>query len=931
MRVQLSLCKVARCATIFFFIPLLLNAGPKLGKWFCIEAAYKDTLITDLNASITFIDANYYEADFSQKWYNGNAKALHRFSKKSDTLFTELPSGINTTYGGQSYSVGGKLQYQFMLNCPPELWIKVGQTAIGWGWPKGAKKSLVLIQTEGDTVLYLKSWDGHTRLTYTYGAKRPFHNLVTFGVRMKVQEQLGTFKPENGDSVFVDCEQGATHQQFVLHELDVEGMFQTVVDFPPRMVDSTITYRFCIKQKISKNRICETVIRKFVLEPSGQNLGAPFFDNRARKEIVANLIVANSPCLEWYPASAYNHLKNKYLVVWADNCQGDWDIVGRLLTADGHPASAVFTICRNDSTQVNPAVEFMPDFNSFMVVWEDERNGNSDVYGALISDAGQVIPVQRSLADGSFIVCNHDSSQNSPRLAYNSANGTLLCVWVDERNQYKTQYGYYTNLDIYGQRILFNGDLLTPGDFNDPKINFPVANRLDQNEYYPDVAYYGLNAWQLNEWLVVYSRSQLTSTMALKKQKGAHVNQSTNQSLASALGGGNSIWGVRIDEWGMPLDTYGRRPASNLYKAALGGRPPWLPEFPISNQAMSMYSYNGSPHVAANDLKLVPYLHKAQGGDQYSSPEFLVTWTMYDYEKSNYAGDIYYQRVAYYPDSTAARLGLKPGKEADSLSTAVLLDQQGHFPKAAFLWKTWDDFPVCIDPYNQEYNRIAYDQIDGTFLIVWNDYRLTTWDGSYVSEPGWSEPPADIFGQRLWIDPTDSAMVLLDHDGNPGASPAENTPIAFSEQDEGDRWYPAISFGFTDNQFLITYQYEGNEPQQDIYANLYNGAPSTTTGVYQPMSAKPAEYTLQQNYPNPFNPATEISYEIKKQGKVILEIFNSLGQKVTTLCEREHSPGTYHVTWPGRDSQGRQLPSGVYLYRLRINDQAISKKMLLLK
>lgn len=90
----------------------------------------------------------------------------------------------------------------------------------------------------------------------------------------------------------------------------------------------------------------------------------------------------------------------------------------------------------------------------------------------------------------------------------------------------------------------------------------------------------------------------------------------------------------------------------------------------------------------------------------------------------------------------------------------------------------------------------------------------------------------------------------------------------------------------------------------------------------QRTAALPDEFTLLQNYPNPFNPETEIRYGLLEAGHVELVIFNVMGQPVRMLVSGNQDKGWYRKVWDGRDRQGNQLASGVYLYRIivRQND-----------
>ena len=88
----------------------------------------------------------------------------------------------------------------------------------------------------------------------------------------------------------------------------------------------------------------------------------------------------------------------------------------------------------------------------------------------------------------------------------------------------------------------------------------------------------------------------------------------------------------------------------------------------------------------------------------------------------------------------------------------------------------------------------------------------------------------------------------------------------------------------------------------------------------------PKEFSLQQNYPNPFNPTTTISFTLPFDSRVILKIYNELGEEVATLGENTYSAGIHTIDW---DASG--YSSGLYFYRLEAGDFAETKKLLLLK
>jgi hypothetical protein len=93
----------------------------------------------------------------------------------------------------------------------------------------------------------------------------------------------------------------------------------------------------------------------------------------------------------------------------------------------------------------------------------------------------------------------------------------------------------------------------------------------------------------------------------------------------------------------------------------------------------------------------------------------------------------------------------------------------------------------------------------------------------------------------------------------------------------------------------------------------------------------PLTMMLYPNYPNPFNPSTTITYFLPRSQKIIVAVYNLLGQKVVNLWRGDQRAGTHSVTWDGRDRDGRIVSSGVYIYRIDAADVTKSAKMMFLK
>ncbi len=109
------------------------------------------------------------------------------------------------------------------------------------------------------------------------------------------------------------------------------------------------------------------------------------------------------------------------------------------------------------------------------------------------------------------------------------------------------------------------------------------------------------------------------------------------------------------------------------------------------------------------------------------------------------------------------------------------------------------------------------------------------------------------------------------------------------------------------------------------YSQTFSFNTSIATGVTDNRGL-PKQFALGQNYPNPFNPTTNIEFRIADFGFVSLKVYDILGREVKTLVNQVEQRGSYSVTLNARD-----LPSGVYFYKLTAGDFSAIKKLVILK
>ncbi|MEX0722099.1 MAG: T9SS type A sorting domain-containing protein [Balneolaceae bacterium] len=145
-----------------------------------------------------------------------------------------------------------------------------------------------------------------------------------------------------------------------------------------------------------------------------------------------------------------------------------------------------------------------------------------------------------------------------------------------------------------------------------------------------------------------------------------------------------------------------------------------------------------------------------------------------------------------------------------------------------------------------------------------------------------------------------------------------------------DTTFAAPDTSFTMDEYLEADEFyywrvkAANESGESEWSEVFDF--SGNGGLSTEAETLPTEYSLQQNYPNPFNPTTQIRYGIPNAAEVRLEVFNMLGQKVTTLVNERKSAGWHNATF-----DASELSSGFYIYHIQAGEFASTKKLMLIK
>lgn len=111
----------------------------------------------------------------------------------------------------------------------------------------------------------------------------------------------------------------------------------------------------------------------------------------------------------------------------------------------------------------------------------------------------------------------------------------------------------------------------------------------------------------------------------------------------------------------------------------------------------------------------------------------------------------------------------------------------------------------------------------------------------------------------------------------------------------------------------------------DHRANVYFSSRSILSDASEQITDKVNETNLQV-YPNPFNSEAAVKYNLNKSGRVTIKLYDILGKEVTLITNEEKSPGEYKI-----NLDAKQLSSGIYFLRLTIENEFITKKLVIIK
>jgi hypothetical protein len=282
-------------------------------------------------------------------------------------------------------------------------------------------------------------------------------------------------------------------------------------------------------------------------------------------------------------------------------------------------------------------------------------------------------------------------------------------------------------------------------------------------------------------------------------------------------------------------------------------------------------------------------------------------------------------QIAHTADSLVVTLGVL--RLPDTLTFS-----QNHVPAfhSEYIWSAWWDLDG-----NSTNGYLGFDLHIG--LVHFKSpgttpFRETVLGATLHEVVEWTNTGGSIIGQTkhsnlpVRIDPSNSNVLIMS---------APKSWVEIARIEPNDRCALITSYyaanGFVEDTLEV--RTAAMDPVGDVpfdFIDIVSGTQGLITGVAE-NKTPPAVFRLNQNYPNPFNPSTTIQYELSAASKVVLKIYDMLGQEIRMLIDEMQPAGRKAVIWDGKNNLGQTVSAGVYVYALRVNDNIHQRRMLFLK
>ncbi len=594
------------------------------------------------------------------------------------------------------------------------------------------------------------------------------------------------------------------------------------------------------------------------------------------------------------------------IVVWEDGRGSNTDIYMQKYDLEGSVAWSVEGVaaCRATNDQWTPTL--VSDLEGGAIVaWADWRGNNFDIYAQRVSDEG----VSLWPADG-IAVCGSTMDQTTPCIVEDGAGGSIIC-WVDFR---------YNNFDIFAQRVGADGQLL----------------------------------WESNGIVVCSDTGRQDHIDAASDREGGIL-----VSWEDRRNGQRDIFAQRIDKNG--IDLWG----SDGVAVCVSSGNQYAPEVISDNSCGAIIAWvdQRSGHsdlfvqrvdTTGNMLWSDNGIAVCSNGFGLDSPNMISDGeggAILAWEDSRYGENfIYAQRIL----SDGSFLWETNGVEVCSVaskqwSPKIVSDGEGGAIISWYDYRNgnYDIFAQRVDAAgnpmwtgngevicsaeNTQWIHSAATDGEGGAMIIWEDSRK----GSDV----------DLYLQRIDADGSTLVATLLQSYSLVASGREIELSWTLSEIDDDARFIVERSSGGTgiftvlsSSEVLrqaMTFTFIDRECVPGTvyrYNILYTSGDDRKILLQtEEIELPEAQIMLMQNYPNPFNPSTMIGYYLPGQSSVSIIVYDVQGRLIKKLVDSPQGAGMHKVKWDGTNTGGGKVSSGVYFYRLDGGKVSITRKMILVR
>jgi len=503
--------------------------------------------------------------------------------------------------------------------------------------------------------------------------------------------------------------------------------------------------------------------------------------------------------------------------------------------------------------QSNPAIAYDPVNNRYLIVWEDDRNFNSnatDIYGRLC-DATDLNSGNCSGTE--FAISSTNAMEKEPAVAFDRFNQKYLVVWTDGTN--KKIRGRYINPDGSFDGTAF--DLITTGTpsqpslvFNEVTKKFNLAWREDNNTFDTSNSINLLGSKCSNTYQLTYIPQPYADNYAVVSRE---IDNSSTPITFSDFA------------WISP-------PSDNGNDAITAS---WYVHRQETSPAVFYDPVSGDTYVAWAGKKATISVNVKYSCPSGQTPPctctYQETWSesnVDSYQKvyvRKRTTSIVYDLTFSASDSFSPSVAIDPNTRRALLVWEEQTQNNGKDIKGEIIglsnWQAYQAVTVSSAPSDQTRPRVSFDNVNQRYMVVWEDARNGSSD----------IPNIDIYGQ------------FIDPQGQPSGS---NFPVTTYEKNQ---LLPALAFGDTDFRYFFIIWKDGRIPgNADIYGNLW-----------QYSVAPQLEITDENNNPLP---ADTIDFGLVMTGQSVSRVFRiwnkGNGRLTITGHQDPASPFNISTTWP---------------------------------